>query len=224
MGTRNRFSVPLHAGDVIAFYGSHEPSSWTIRLATGGPSHVGIVAPYERNGYDKGLALYESTTLVDRPCLEFRVRRSGVQVQDPWERLGDYDYRAVIYRLTPFWSLDEYEADQLAGLLLYSFVLPRDGYDMARAILSGTFVLRKWLKDWLAPDSSAFFCSELCAAALQRFNRLNHKNPWLYTPASLCRELRAQGKVTRIPVRDDYLPWGSGFWADVHARAVSWLN
>lgn len=210
-------------GDIVAFWG-RGLASWTIRVATNGPSHIGIILPYHHERYGKTVALFESTTLCPRPCLEFDQVRDGVQVNDPWGRLDDYDGRAVVYRMRPFWGLSGEELVNLGALVHNCFVAARDGYDMARALLSGTRILKLFVKEWLAPDPGAFFCSELCAAALQRANRLNHKNPYLYTPASLVRELVAQGKVSPIYVRDDFEPSGAGFVADWHARGNPWLT
>jgi len=206
----------FEAGDILAFYGEGWISR-AIRLGTGGgPSHVGIVCRIDDAviqqlglvGTQTGLRLsrlngehvvIESTTLIERPCLVTGDRRDGVQVQEPWQRIDDYHGQAVVHRLVPAWRLSTPESQLLTQMLLRYYVLPRADYDRLRVVIAGTTRhLRGLLTRLVAPSPHAQFCSELCAFALMRLNRLNHSNPLAYSPGGLVRELRRQGKTQRL--------------------------
>ncbi len=78
--------------------------------------------------------------------------------------------------------------------LLHDWLLhvAEEPYDLRGALLSGTRLF-KWTAFMPYPDLESLFCSELCAAALMRLQRMPLSNPSLYNPASLVRELRRCG-------------------------------
>jgi len=193
--------MQFRPGDILACYGEGWQSK-TIRWATWGPSHVGIIAPISsamkpdpstKRYKQDDLVLFESTTLCPRPCLITGNRWSGVQAQPIWDRIEDYSGDVQLIRLTPSWELSTDEAQFLSHILTEHFIGLR--YDMEEAIISGTRVL-KW-SHFLPYPNGSLFCSELVAFCMMRLCRMSHNNPSLYNPASLIRRLRREGKVEK---------------------------
>lgn len=183
------------AGDLLFFFGRGWASR-VIEIATRGPSHVGIVCPFEGHG----TLLAESTTLCDLPCELTGLKRRGVQFHDPLDRIAAYDGRVARLRLTDGWFLTGQEIDRLVKLLFHYKGRP---YDLFGAPLSGTRLF-KWTSLMPYPDLGSLFCSELCAAALMRVGRLPLSNASAYSPASLLRSLRRCGTYGAPEF------WGSG--------------
>lgn len=202
--------MPFEPGDLLVFYG-RDFTSRVIEWATRGPSHVGIICPHPgQPGAEPGggrLLLFESTTLCDEPCVLAGKCIQGVQAHDPRSRVAGYRGTAALLRLMPAWRL----ADREIGLLHdWLMRVASEPYDLRGALLSGT-KLFKWTACMPYPDLESLFCSELCAAALMRLQRLPLANPSLYNPASLVREVRRCGTY-RAPVR---------LAADTVARAIA---
>jgi hypothetical protein len=172
------------AGDILIFFGT-DWSSRIIELATRGPSHVGIVSRED----DRGLLLYESTTLCDLPDRLTGRTCAGVQAHEPEERVRNYCGRVSRLRLAPAWRLNRYEAQLLGQMLRH---VHGAEYDLCGALLSGTRLF-KWTSLMPYPDLGSLFCSELCAAVLMRLGRLPLSNPSAYHPAALVRKLRRCG-------------------------------
>jgi len=185
----------LQPGDIAACYGTDFVSR-LIRFGTGslrrpmiGPSHVAMIG---RVG-TPGLAWFESTSMCPTPCLVRHEHVEGVQVQIPAERIRHYlasGGRVEIYRPVEFRKFTPEESKVLTSIVLRDFLgCP---YDFGGAMLAGT---RAFKCSALFPgaDLHSLFCSEMLAAILMRFNRLNHANPTRYSPASLIRELLQTG-------------------------------
>lgn len=201
----------LEPGDIAACYGR----GWMdrlIRLETGslfgppglrlGPSHVAILAS-TRSLNRRRLSetvWCEATTLCMRPCLLREDRVSGIQVHRPKDRIADYvaiGGRVEIYRLVEFDRLMAPESKQLMRMVHY-LSRHKVGYDYHGAVTSGTRVW-KWRRS-LTSDLDSLFCSEFIAAVLQRLGRMNRRNPTVYNPASLLRELVRTGVYRRVEV------------------------
>lgn len=201
----------LEPGDIAACYGTGLLDR-LIRLETGslfgppglklGPSHVAIMAAtrsLNRNRKSQ-IVWCESTTLCSHPCLLREQRVSGVQVHRPEDRIRDYTAdgaRVEIYRLCEFDRLMAPEVKQLMRMVHY-LSHHGVGYDYRGAVTSGTRVL-KWRRS-LASNLESLFCSEFIAAVLQRLGRMNRRNPTLYNPAALLRELVRTGVYRRVQV------------------------
>ena len=174
----------FEAADILKFYG-REPISRGIEWLTWGPSHVGIICRFR----DLGWQLVESTTLCDLPDTISGKPKPGVQFHDPYERIAAYKGRVEVMRLVPGRKLWRWEQDYLAKWLMHR----RDqAYNYRGAPLSATLLYR-WTALLPYPDQESVFCSQLCAEALQIFNRCPLRNPCVYNPASLSRELRSCG-------------------------------
>lgn len=174
-------------GDIIAFYGS-DWRSRVIELATWGPSHVGIVsewpldAPPSVGSYVIKHVLVESTTLCRHPCLETGKHFDGVQVQDPWNRIEDYQGRAKLFRLAPHRKLTDAQRDDLTAFLSDWIGRP---YDMRGALWSGTKIL-KWLPRMPYSDLGSLFCSEMIVGVLQQLGHVCVSyNAGKFSPASM---------------------------------------
>ena len=182
----------LEPGDILAFYGDGF-SSRLIELVTWGPSHVGIVAKWEVPDIDgdwvSRIVLVESTSLCVRPCLVAGQHISGVQAQDPWQRIGDYNGQVRRYRLADHWTLGSDEEDLLTAMCRRWM---GRSYDYRGALWSGTKIL-KWLPRLPYSDLGSLFCSELIAACLQRLGRLCVSNAGVFNPGSLVRTLVKSG-------------------------------
>lgn len=175
-------------GDLLLFYG-RDWISRGIEIFTRGPSHVGIVT----NVYQRGLLLFESTTLCDLPDEISGERRPGAQFHDPHRRIAAYPGDVFVARLSDGWKLDQHEIDWLAG---WCWHRRKAGYSFEGAALAGPGLL-KWTNLLPYPDNRSVFCSQLCAAALMRLNRLALEHPGVYSPATLIRRLNRCGVYGR---------------------------
>lgn len=200
----------LRPGDLVACWGTDPLSrliSWGTAspLAPAGmrlsPSHVAIVCRSVRYGTARsGFAIWvESTSLCDHPCLIRGEKVSGCQAHLPEERVMDYcaaGGRVEVFRPTPIYSLDTREEELLSTILLKHFVGPGLAYDFGGAFLSSRRF--RTLPRLLCADREKLFCSELCAAAIQRIGRLSLRNPSWYHPGRLTRELYQLGTFQRF--------------------------
>lgn len=196
------------AGDVFACWGadwisraiSLETSSFRgprgVRWA---PSHVAIACPRWFPKHHTHCYWWESTSLINRPCLEADRPVNGCQVHMIDSRLRDYCFAGgsvTVYRLTEFDRLTDSEVSQLRSLLGLCIGDEADKtepvrYDTAGALCSGTRIVRRFTV-W-ANQLDSLFCSELIAALLQRLGRLCRENPSSFTPAQLLRRLLTEG-------------------------------
>ena len=192
------------SGDIFACWGSGivsrgislETSLTSWLTAPSGlrwsPSHVAIAAQ-ERTS--QAVRWWESTSIIERPCLIAGRTIAGVQVHDWRERVRDYvrtGGKVVVYRLAEIDELEAGEEYHLTDLLGSQLGKP---YDAISAAISGTRVL-KWLP-FSRADLDQLFCSELIAAVLQRLCRMNRDNPARYNPGLLLRRLVRQGTYGR---------------------------
>jgi len=204
------------SGDIYACWGSGWISrgisletsltSWLtgppgLRFA---PSHVAIAARWK-----EALCWYESTTLTTRHCLSAQRRVDGVQVHEIGDRIHDYivDGGAVsVFRLTRINALESIECDRLQNALTPLLGTPDRtaiAYDTAGALFSGLRLLPKL--PFARANLDTLFCSELLAASLQRLCRMNKRNPSVFNPGKLMRELVRQGthvELRRFQQRD----------------------
>lgn len=131
-------------------------------------SHCGIIA------FDKqaNLSHYESTTLKTPENFD------GVQKNDPWERIDQYDGRVYVSR--PRVLLARSESRRLTRSLETFLGTP---YDMPGAMLAGT----RWIKRHFDADRSQVFCDELNSMALMDSEYIPRGTyaPAEMTPASL---------------------------------------
>jgi hypothetical protein len=181
----------LHTGDVVACWGS----DWFSRLISAmtcsplppwglgwAPSHVAII----HREPDAEPIWYESTTLAPGHAAYGKPPVYGVQEHRPADRWNDYRGRCVVYR--PSVKLTTAQKKQM-GVELRRFAAGHIPYDVAGALLSGTWFLRH-----LVPASrSRMFCSELIATVLQRARLMNWGSPSGYSPGRLLRELVKAG-------------------------------
>ena len=140
-------------------------------------------------GSPRDMLLFESTTLCDEPCVLTGKHTSGVQAHEPLSRIASYPGDVALLRLTPAWRLHPREVDLLHDWLMR---VASEPYDLRGALASGTRLF-KWTALMPYPDLESLFCSELCAAALMRLQRLPLSHPGLYNPASLVRAVRRCG-------------------------------
>lgn len=191
--------IHLQPGDLIPCWGTSRQCraiSWGTASAFGprrlriGPSHVAIAANWQ------GQTVWiESTTLCPHRCLVLGDVVNGCQAHRPEERVADYvnaGGRVEVYRLSPIDSLDVLEERLLSTILMHHFVMKRVGYDVGGAMISGTRLL-KLTRFMPGADLQQLFCSELCAAVLQRLGRMNRSNPTRFNPACLMRRVVTEG-------------------------------
>jgi hypothetical protein len=203
------------AGDILGFSGG-DRTGRIINLATlgwplawpahwRGLSHVAIVA-----GYRCQKVLFESTTLCDLPCMIQGATINGVQAHAIEDRVRWYHDRGGVvwhYRLRrPLSCLEEVDLNHFCRRMIGR------RYDWTGAIGSrntlGAFVRRRI---FTAEDLAALFCSEFCAAALVKVNRLECENVSGLSPNAFCR----------LGVRQDELCFpGRVYPLDTPARAA----
>ncbi|MGE4136427.1 MAG: hypothetical protein AB7E98_12015 [Pirellulales bacterium] len=159
------YAVPYQPGDVIVFAGrglvsrtiALTTTTWGQFVRLQWVSHVGICAQVNRYG----LLLFESTTLVELPCvIQGRLVR-GVSAHCPIERVDSYQGKVWRLRLDPHVRFDAKRSGGLTRSLMSNLGKP---YDARQAIMSGV----PWVKrsSWTRPDRRAMFCDELVSTAL----------------------------------------------------------
>lgn len=176
--------VWLKAGDTLWFCGrgvdSRAIAIWTTSLKQKFRgqliSHVGLIA--KRGNEFKH---FESTTFNDAACDAARRKIWGVQCNDPWDRIDNYDGRVYLGRLV--YPLRPRQSARLTEFCEGALGRP---YDYKQAVLAGT----RWIKHYLSvPDESLLFCDELVGMGLMRAGVAKGFNPSAETPASLARRL-----------------------------------
>ncbi len=139
-------------------------------------SHCGIVS------FDKqaNLSHYESTTLKTPENFD------GVQKNDPWERIDQYEGRVYVSR--PRVLLTRSQSRRLTTSLETFLGTP---YDMPGAMLAGT----RWIKRHFDADRSQVFCDELLSMTLMDAKVVTEGTyaPGDMTPASLAWHLSRMG-------------------------------
>ena len=192
-------------GDILFFSGNDAVSRFIKGWTLSWWSHVGIVA--RTSNYDLSVArsegitlpftediglprnlIYESTNLMDAPCILTQKPVDGVQVHDPYQRTYGYSGTIWRWRLTRDFELNQDEQHKLVRALLRHV---GTDYDMRGAIKSGS----RWLKQrlWPRADLTTMFCSEYVARSLQVVGRLPLVNPSGLTPGGLYRRLKTSG-------------------------------
>lgn len=144
-------------------------------------SHVGIVANFDLNGFQHK-ALYESTTLGQRPCLAQDKLVSGPQVQWLNTRITD---KTKIWMSRPNVPLT---TEQAAHLQSYLMSCIGAEYDMKEAMFSASYLV-KLLKHG---DPAKLFCSEYVLRGLMAcsyFYGIRDYDPSDYNPGKLYRLL-----------------------------------
>lgn len=181
-------------GDIVACYGTCVTAR-AIRFGTAcpwpfaprrlrlGPSHVGMIVPFQNE-----LLWWESTSLGRRLCRVRRTMTIGVQAHLPADRIADYYAEGGVvdvYRLSAIDLLTVEEQTELAENAVRFLGIK---YDTRGALISGMRI-RKALR--LLPERalSSVFCSEWIAAMLMRVHVMNRDNPTRYNPSSLLRQL-----------------------------------
>jgi hypothetical protein len=169
----NTFKV----GDLIGFAGAGWLSTFINVVTLGAPnrslSHVGIIG--RMNGR---LMLFESTL------------ESGVIASRISQRLSRYVGRIYHYPLTR--ELYSHEQQRLNSFLIASVGKP---YNAIGAMGSAGFLVAKSKAAIKPPNDTAYFCSALCASALNTAGLYPTPNPDRFSPNSLCRLLRYEGLV-----------------------------
>ncbi len=192
------------AGDILLFSGRDPVSRWIKLWTLSKFSHVGIVAEVDEatigRAKSDGVKLpspmpvlprhlvFESTTLMESPCLITGESINGVQAHDPYSRVIGYPGKVWRMRLTKDFALDPYEKRHMATSLLRYI---GTDYDTKGAVKSGS----RWLKEkfWPNPDLRTVFCSEYVARSLQVVGRLPLLNPSGLTPGGLYKRLKKSG-------------------------------
>lgn len=171
----------MKEGDLVLFSGT----SFVDRVVQVGTlslySHVAIYSRY-------GL-LFESTSAKLPPCVIQHRHVKGAQAHYFDTRLAAYKGRA--WRLPLAHPVDEE--------LLYFFLRSQLGrpYDFLGAFRSGGIFWNRIMRAIHPESLSALFCSEFCAAALDRVRYFNTGNASAWSPAKLARALGRRGLVLR---------------------------
>lgn len=181
----------LQDGDLVTF-SAYTALGVGINLATYGvpffgASHIAIVGTYDRKK-----VLFESTTLNDVPCLIQGERVSGVQATDFDDRTRNYRGKVFHHPLSV--PLTRVEKQRLNRFLLSH--IGKD-YDAIGAFRSGG-IAWSWIESKLRrADLTSLFCSEYCAAAHKKLNRLETKNVSRWSPNAFIRRQRRDKIVAR---------------------------
>ncbi len=168
--------LAYRSGDLLTFYGCGLPSR-AISLWTQGPSHIGQLC--ERADQ---LALFESTTLSDLPCILCGIATQGVQAVPALERICRYN--GSIYQLRLRRPLEDREVAKLLGFLT--------AQDQLAYALFEAMTAARWGRWFWSPHNTytRWFCSQLIIAALQHIGRLDpltHASAW--RPSDVARRL-----------------------------------
>lgn len=188
------FRTFLRPGDGLWFCGrgfaSRAIALWTCSipqlLAGQWISHCGTIV--RMNGEIKHV---ESTTMNDMACDIQQRQVRGVQVNDPWERIGAYQGRVYMTRLRV--PLTKQQSEALTASAEAFLGTP---YDTRQALLAGT----RWIKRYFAADRSAVFCDELRSMLLMDAGKIPEGlyAPHDETPASLLRRALRTGIETSL--------------------------
>ena len=174
----------MQPGDIIAFAGSSKFSK-LIRLATGSNvTHIAIVCLSEVEYHGNTTVEIMESVKEDISC-ETGLPVTGVTRNRLSTKLASY--HGDIYWI-PLSRQTRTKLDYTAAV---NFLMSVTGkpYDMPQAIQSGLDLLdaSKWVT-YAVEDYSAFFCSELAAAALKAGRVLGPEtNPSEMTPVDLIR-------------------------------------
>lgn len=159
-----------------------------------GIHHLGITS--EHNGE---LLAYESTASERPPCYLSGVKGPGVgarPLDEILEFFANKDTKILYYGLRA--PLYQDEVARLDEWLVQKIGLP---YDMDGTLHAGGGLLYYTLSKMIrGEDLSAFFCSELCAAALSHVGRFQTPDISKWNPNKLVRRLVRTGVCER-PVR-----------------------
>jgi len=190
---------PLRAGDLIGF-SSFSLAGAAINLGTwgvpfSGLSHVAIIVPHP--DLPRRLALCESTSQCDEPCLVAGKAVSGVQWHEPASRIAGYRGRAWLYPLRR--TLGPKDESRLARFCLSCTGVSYDAIGALRARDLPLGWLERRLGFW-RENLHALFCSELCAAALRSAAVWDPPDVSGWSPNRLCRALLDIGVVSP-PIR-----------------------
>ena len=171
----------MQPGDVIAF-GGESPFSELIKFSTrSAVSHVAVVFQSQMLGENSSRffnQVIESASFNDK---------SGVMLNRLSDRLASYE--GNIWWL-PLNSQARQAVDENKKAF-FNFLLNQQHkpYDLPQALMSAVDSSRAWLNNLCLNDEdfSAFFCSELVAAALEIARVLPDINASEVTPIDLCR-------------------------------------
>lgn len=168
-------------GDLIGF-SSWDWTGFVINVGSLGIpfidlSHVGIVADFER-----GLALFESTTLSDQPCLVQKKVTSGAQVHSIIGRVANYN--GLVYHIPLYRPLNYLQRKDLTEFLMKDVGKP---YDMLGAFRSGGHLFAK-MESILRPEEmNNLFCSEWAMGAWKASRVFQTKSASKWNPNSMYR-------------------------------------
>jgi len=177
--------IGFSAGDCLGAAVNFSTLGWPfLPPCWRGITHVGIVSVNE-HGQN---ILWESTTLVDQPCLYCGRRHDGVQAHVLENRIAGYD--GYIWRYPLRVHLDHIQLAQLDRFCAGAHGTP---YDAAGVIDSRTLCLGWLVRRFLKEDTSMFFCSEFTAGALNAMEVWDTPNVSRWNPNRFCRTLLAVG-------------------------------
>lgn len=189
--------IKLAAGGILGF-SARDVISDTINVCTFalpgyGVHHLGIIG---RHAHDSRLLLYESTSSERPPCIYTGEKNVGVGARTLADTIDFCDARGVklwYYGLrAPLYSD---ESDRLAAFLYDKIGI---SYDMDGTLHAGGGLLYQALSIALrGEDLFAFFCSEICMAALVNIGRVQTNNVSKWSPNSSVRFLVKAGICDR---------------------------
>jgi len=180
--------------DVVLFSGKGLVSR-VIQLGTGSEwSHVALVVPDSTQ--EDGVALLESTTLSDVPCLDAGVPMKGVMRVPIEERVSTYDGKIAVRSIEGPVSPAQVLQCAIEEKTYMGRPYEENQLELASSALDATGLLTN------QEDMSSVFCSELTATVLIACNILSKDRATNeYTPADFSLE---DGNVQ---LRDGY-SWG----------------
>lgn len=156
------------------------------------PSHLAVICIQ-----DNKPLLIESTSSSDSPCVITGDCTPGCQAHLAYERIPQYlrsNVHLRLFRLTAMDSLSSAESELLSKILLEHFVREKMNWEDGTPKLTALkFGRDTFMRNTL--DKNASFCANMIAKVLMRLGRLNRKNPTLYSPGSLLRQLFYDGTI-----------------------------
>lgn len=174
------------SGDVLAFCGRGKESNIVRLRDLTRISHVGVVCYYGGKMF-----LWESTTLSNIECAWCNKSHHGVQAVDIRTRIKNYEGKIWVAKLR-----EPIAPNRLLDGSKFMAQQHGKGYDRKQVYWA---IPSLGIYPWQRYDDSAWFCSELVIAFLQRVDRVdNNTSPATWRPAHVIRRLTRWGILEPI--------------------------